>query len=355
MNLPKLKIGNLELKLPIIQGGMGIGVSRSKLAAAIAKEGGLGVISAAQVGYEEEDFYTNTQEANIRALENEIQSAKEMSNNKGLIGVNIMVATKNYADMVKASIRAKADVIISGAGLPTELPRLVKDTPIKIVPIVSSLRATKIIIKKWLKQDRYPDAIVVEGPKAGGHLGFKPEELRENIDFKKMINEISDYVATIKEDIPVIAAGGIYSGRDISEYLKMGAKGVQMSTRFVTTDECDAHEDYKKAYIDADKEDIVIVKSPVGLPGRAIRNDFIKKLEQVGKEKISNCYQCLKGCNPVETPYCITSKLINAVKGNIDDGLIFVGANAWKNQKIETVKEVIEQIKEEYNSILAID
>lgn len=351
MNLPSLKIGDLELKLPIIQGGMGVGVSRSGLAGAVAKEGGLGVISAAQIGYEEEDFYTNTNEANVRALEREIKIAKEKSDS-GIIGVNIMVAMKNYADIVKTSIKAKADVIISGAGLPMELPKLTEGSKIKIVPIVSSLRATQVIVKKWVKKyNRFPDAIIVEGPEAGGHLGFKPEDLNGTIDFKKIVTDIKDFISETKKDIPVIAAGGIYSGQDIYEYIKMGIDGVQMSTRFVTTDECDAHIDYKQAYVDAKIEDIVIVKSPVGMPGRAIRNEFIKKLEAVGKEKITGCYQCLRGCNPVETPYCITDKLINAVKGNLSDGLIFVGSNAWKNDKIISVKELISDIKKEYNTV----
>lgn len=352
MNLPKLRIGDLELKLPIIQGGMGVGVSRSSLAGSVAKEGGLGVISAAQIGYEEEDFHNNTNEANVRALEKEITKAKNISPS-GIIGVNIMVAMKNYADIVKASIKAKADVIISGAGLPMELPKLTEGANIKIVPIVSSLRATKVIIKKWVKKyNRYPDAIIVEGPKAGGHLGFKPEDLMGNIDFKKIVTDIKEYISEVENDIPVIAAGGIYSGSDIKEFIDLGIDGVQMSTRFVTTNECDAHIDYKQAYVNAQRDDIVIVKSPVGMPGRAIRNDFIKRLESTGKEKINSCYNCLKGCNPVETPYCITSKLINAVKGNLSDGLIFVGENAWKNDRIISVKELMEDITKEYNAVM---
>ncbi|WDV46492.1 nitronate monooxygenase [Clostridiaceae bacterium M8S5] len=349
MKLPSLNIGNINLRLPIIQGGMGIGISRSSLASSISNEGGLGVISAAQIGYDESDFKTNTLSANLRALSKEIKKAKELTSN-GAIGVNIMVAMKNYAEIVKTAVKEKVDVIISGAGLPTELPALVKGSNVKIVPIVSSLRAAKIIVKRWLKKhDRYPDAIIVEGPKAGGHLGFSVDELDTNIDLKQIVSSIVDYVKDINIDIPVIAAGGVYTGEDIAIHINNGASGVQMSTRFVTTEECDAHRNYKQAYIDASKDDIVIVKSPVGMPARAIKNNFIKQLELDSIDKITKCYHCLLGCDPSKIPYCITDKLINAVKGNVDKGLIFVGSNAYLSSKIETVKDVFDQLKREVN------
>ena len=343
MNIPKLKIGDLIANVPIIQGGMGVAISRSKLAAAVAKEGAIGVISAAQIGFDQPDFETNTVEANKRALREEIRRAKEMSGNK-IIGVNIMVALKNYADYVKVAIEEKIDLIISGAGLPTELPKLVENTNVKIVPIVSSKKAAKVIMEMWEKKfNRRPDAIVVEGPEAGGHLGFKIEELEdiENHNLKDIVHDVLEYLKELKLSIPVIPAGGIFTGRDIAEYLKMGASGVQMATRFVTTHECDASDAYKQAYIDAKKEDIQIIKSPVGMPGRAIRNEFIKRIE-VEKDKITKCYGCLRKCNPAEIPYCITKSLVNAVKGNIDDALLFVGSNAYRCDKIISVKELID-------------
>lgn len=350
MKLPQLKIGDISLKLPIIQGGMGIGVSLSKLASAIANEGGMGVISAAQVGYKEPDFSLKPMEANVRALSNEIKTAKELSP-KGFIGVNIMVAMKNYADMVKTAIEAKVDAIISGAGLPTELPAIAGDSTVKLIPIVSSLRAAKIIIKKWTKKhNRYPDAIIVEGPLAGGHLGFSVDDLNKDIDVNDIVHSISQYLKEIEKDIPVIAAGGIYTGQDIATALSKGASGVQMSTRFVTTTECDAHIDYKKAYVNASKEDIVIVKSPVGMPGRALNNAFIKSLTASDKEDITKCYNCLRNCDPKETPYCITDKLIKAVEGDVDNGLVFVGENAWKNTEIKSISSVVKDIKDEFEN-----
>lgn len=346
MKIPKLKIGDIELKLPIIQGGMGIGVSLSRLASAVANEGGLGVISGAQIGFKEEDFEENAHEANVRALKNEIKKAKDNSP-KGYIGVNLMVATKNYAEMVKASVEAKVDVIISGAGLPLDLPKFTENSKVKIIPIVSSLRALKIIMSRWVKRyNRQPDAVIVEGSEAGGHLGFSMEELKENKSkgLKEIVQDIIGFLKEKELDIPVIAAGGIYTGKDVAEQLQNGAAGVQMATRFVTTHECDASDEFKQNYLEAKEEDISIVKSPVGLPGRAIRNKFIKKLEQTGRKEVKKCYRCIIKCDPKTTPYCITEALINAVSDKADKGLVFVGSNAYKNEKLESVKEVFDSI-----------
>jgi len=276
-NIKSLKIGNLTAKLPIIQGGMGIGISLNNLASAVANEGGIGVISAAGIGMCERDFATNYLEANIRALKKEIQKAREKT--RGILGVNVMVALSNFADMVKTAIDEGIDIIFSGAGLPLNLPKFLdktKDT--KIVPIVSSGRAANIITKRWLeKYDYLPDAVVVEGPKAGGHLGFSVEQI-SNPDYAlekilvDVINAIKPYEESCGKTIPVIAAGGIYTGEDIYRFIKLGASGVQMATRFVTTEECDASINFKKAYINCKKEDIGIIKSPVGMPGRAIVN-----------------------------------------------------------------------------------
>lgn len=352
MIIKPLVIGDLKARLPIIQGGMGVGVSLSKLAGAVASQGGIGVISAAHPGFKEEDFEKNQLKANLRGLKKHIQKAKEYSNG-GIIGVNIMVAITEYAEHVKASIEAGADIIISGAGLPKSLPQLVKGSSIKIAPIVSSLKAARVILRLWDKHDNIaPDMIVVEGAKAGGHLGFKLEEIENNQnsledEVKAIIEEKKKYEEKYNKKIPVIAAGGIFDGNDIAKFLKLGADGVQMGTRFVATDECDASDEFKKAYIDSKKDDIVIVKSPVGMPGRGVRNKFIKVTEELGNIKIKKCYNCLVPCNPGSTPYCISKALINSVNGNIDEGLIFCGSNAYKLDKIVPVRELVDQLKEE--------
>jgi nitronate monooxygenase len=351
MNISPLKIGNLVARLPIIQGGMGIGVSLSKLAAAVTKAGGIGVISAAQIGYDEEDFEKNPLEANVRALKKHIELAKEKAM-KGIIGVNIMVAMEHYDKYVKASIEAGADLIISGAGLPSALPKIAKGSSIKLAPIVSSLKAAKVILKMWDRHDKCtPDLVVIEGPKAGGHLGFKKEELEDcNMDYDKVvidiINEVKVYEEKYNKAIPVVVAGGVYDGYDIAKYLKLGAAGVQMSTRFVATEECDAHINYKNAYINSKLEDIMIVQSPVGMPGRAIRNSFINDVADHGS-KVTKCYRCISHCNPQTTPYCITKALINAVTGNIDEGLLFCGENAHRVDKIVTVPELMNELERE--------
>lgn len=349
MNFKPLKIGNLIASIPIIQGGMGIGVSSSKLASAVANEGGVGIISAAQLGYTEDDFEKNPVEANLRALKKHITIAKEKAT-QGIIGVNIMVATNKYEEHVKAAIDAGIDLIISGAGLPTMLPKIVKGTAVKIAPIVSSLKSARVIMKLWDNHDNVaPDLVVIEGPKAGGHLGFKLAELEDpNYDFDKsvvdIIAETKKYAEKYNKEIPVVVAGGVYTGSDIAKYLKLGANGVQMATRFVATEECDAADEFKQAYINCSKDDIQIVKSPVGMPGRAIRNPFIKKTETIEKQKITKCYNCLSPCTPASTPYCISKALINAVNGNIDEGLIFCGENASRINSITTVKELMKEL-----------
>lgn len=355
MEIKPLKIGNLVARLPIIQGGMGVGVSSSNLASAVANAGGIGVISGAQIGYTEEDFEVNTLQANLRALKKHIKIAKEKAPD-GIIGVNLMVAMKYYDENVKAAIEAGVDLIISGAGLPTNLPKLTKGFNVKIAPIVSSLKAANVILRMWDKHHEVsPDAIIVEGPKAGGHLGFVKEELeKDDIDFDKtivdIVNVVKPYEEKYNKSIPVIAAGGVFDGYDIAKYLNLGASGVQMATRFVTTEECDAHINFKNAYISSNKESIKIVKSPVGMPGRAINNVFVQKVNSEGM-KVKKCYHCLTPCNPQTTPYCITQALINAVNGNVDEGLIFCGENAYRLDKIVTVKELMDELEKEILSV----
>lgn len=349
MKLPSLKIGELTAAVPIIQGGMGIGVSLSGLASSVANEGGIGVISAAQVGFRESDFEANVNEANIRGLRKEIEEARRISKT-GILGVNILVAMKNYKEMVMTAVEEGIDLIISGAGLPLDLPSIVQGSKAKIAPIVSSGRAAALISKAWdRKFSRIPDLVIVEGPEAGGHLGFSEEQLnvQKKIDLGDIVKDVLEALRPLEEKykkiIPVAAAGGIYTGRDIAKYLKIGAAGVQMATRFVATEECDAHLEYKKAYINSNQENIQIVQSPLGLPGRAVRNKFIEMVES-GNTKIKKCYNCIKNCEPKTAPYCITKALIEAVRGNIDEGLIFTGSNAYLVNRIVTVKELISQL-----------
>lgn len=355
MDFNPLKIGNLTAPIPIIQGGMGIGVSSAGLASAVASEGGIGILSAAQLGYNEPEFEKNPLAANLKAIKKQIQIAKSNCSS-GIIGINVMAATNYYKEHVEAAIEAGIDLIISGAGLPTMLPKLVKDTTVKIAPIVSSLKAAKVILKLWDKHDNIaPDLVVIEGPKAGGHLGFKLNELEDtNFDFDKSITDIIDevkkYSDKYNKEIPVVVAGGIFDGKDIAHYLKLGASGVQMATRFVVTEECDASQKFKDAYINCTAEDIQIVKSPVGMPGRAIRNKFIKE-SSTGNCKVSHCYNCLEPCNPASTPYCISKALINAVNGDIDNGLIFCGENASRLTKMTTVKELMNELVQEIHSV----
>ena len=346
MKLPELRIGDLVAKIPIIQGGMGVGVSRSKLAGAVAKEGGIGIISTAQIGFDEPDFETNTKEANLRSLEKHIKEAKRISNN-GIIGINIMTVTNFYKENVKKAIESGIDLIISGAGLPKELPKLVEGTKVKIAPIISSARGAGLMIKLWAKHNHIPDMIVVEGPEAGGHLGFSMEELKEKKSIfdiaKEVVDKVKEFEEQFHKKIPVVVAGGIFTGKDIAKCLKLGASGVQIASRFVATEECDADIKFKEAYVNAKEEDIQIVKSPVGMPGRAIRNEFIEKVE---KEPIKpeKCLACIKTCNPETTPYCITKALINSVTGNLKEGLIFCGSNVSRIDKIVTVKELMNEL-----------
>lgn len=345
-----IKLGNKESKYPIIQGGMGVGVSLHKLAGNVSKEGGIGVISTADIGYKEEDFNTNPLKANLRAIGTEIKKAREIAGEDKILAVNVMVALKNYADIVKECVKQKIDLIISGAGIPKDLPEYIKGSKTKIAPIVSSLRCCKLIVKHWITKYNYaPDMIVIEGTEAGGHLGFKPEELEEGNKPKleDITKEVVEYIKEVEKDtgkkIPVISAGGIWDKNDIEKFLCLGASGVQMATRFVATNECDASEEFKKAYVEASKENIKIIKSPVGMPGRALNNNFIKKVENE-KSKITKCYGCIKTCNVATTPYCITKALINAVKGNLDEGLIFVGSNVHKIEKIVPVHDLMQEL-----------
>lgn len=349
-NMKNLKIGEKITRFPLIQGGMGVGVSLGRLAGSVAKEGGIGIISTAQIGYREPDFDRNPAEANLRAIEGEMKKARKISPD-GIIGYNIMTALKEYAAHVKAAVKAGADIIICGAGLPTELPALTGESSVKIAPIVSTDRSAKVILKYWdRKYKRTADLVVIEGPLAGGHLGFQKEELscytEESYgeEIKKIISTVKSYGEKYQVQIPVVVAGGIYDSEDVRKVMALGADGVQVATRFVTTEECDADIRYKEAYINASKEDIQIVKSPVGMPGRAIINPMMKRVMSGEKIGHTPCHGCLAKCSPSQIPYCITDSLIEAVKGNIEKGLLFCGAKAYKSDKIEKVSDVIQSL-----------
>ena len=344
-------IGDIEIKLPIVQGGMGVGISLSGLASAVANEGGIGVISCAGLGLLYKRAHENYLRNCIWGLREEIRKTREKTS--GVIGVNIMVALSNYEDMVKTSIEEKIDVIFSGAGLPLDLPSYLEtDSVTKLVPIVSSSRAAQIICDKWKAKYNYlPDAIVVEGPKAGGHLGFKKNQIEDaNYSLEHILPEVVSVVMQYKDikNIPVIAAGGISTGRDILLFTELGAAGVQMGTIFVTTEECDASEGFKQVYLNSEQRDIMIIESPVGMPGRAIRSEFIRRIE-AGLECPINCpIHCIKTCDYTKSPYCIMKALFNAARGNMKSGYAFAGANAYLAEKIGSVKEVVARLREEF-------
>ena len=355
-----LKIGDLTEAYPIIQGGMGVGVSLSSLAGAVAKAGGIGLISTAQIGFRDPDFLKHPEESNFRAIHSEFSKAREIAP-KGILGFNIMVATRDYARYVKEAVMAGADIIISGAGLPTNLPELIEGARTKIAPIVSSAKSAMVICKMWdRKYHRVPDLMVIEGPLAGGHLGFSPEQLHgygadtEQVsktydqaaydqEIREIIKVVEGYGEKYGCHIPVVVAGGIYNHEDLVHAMELGADGVQVGTRFVTTEECDAPMDYKQAYINATEEDIVITKSPVGMPGRAIKNPFLDRVKE-SPVKVTRCYHCLSHCDPATIPYCITTALSNAVEGALGEALLFCGSNAYRAKRIETVPEVMNDL-----------
>lgn len=340
------------LDVPVFQGGMGVGVSLGGLAGAVAAEGGAGTISTAQIGFREPDFAENPMRANLRAIGKELAKARKIAEGRGMTGVNIMTVTKHYGEYVREAVRQGADFIVSGAGLPMDLPSLTRGSKVKLIPVVSSLKAAGVICKRWIKKEnRLPDAVIIEGPDAGGHLGFLQEEAEreEHVwyedEIKKIIHFLREFGREHGVYIPVITAGGFRSGKDLLHQRKLGADAIQAATRFVVTKECDAAPAFKQAYVKCRKEDITIIKSPVGMPGRAIRNNFV---QSAGRKRIApeHCYQCLSVCRPSETPYCITQALIRAVTGDVENGLVFCGANAWQEDRITTVREVIRELVE---------
>jgi NAD(P)H-dependent flavin oxidoreductase YrpB (nitropropane dioxygenase family) len=351
--LPELVIGDLKIYPPIIQGGMGVRISMEKLAVAVANQGAVGTISAAFTsGIKSLLSISDIECLSERELIAHIRKAKTLT--QGILAVNIMVALLNYPLLVKTSSNEGIDIIFSGAGLPLNLPKLIKETKTKIVPIVSSARTAEIICKTWIRKYNYvPDAIVLEGPMAGGHLGFSMEDLENEETMPKLekllvevIGVAEKYGKENNKNIPVIPAGGIYDGKDIARMLKLGASGVQLATRFVCTHECDAPDVFKQAYLNAKKEDLIIINSPVGMPGRAIKNEFLEKAKR-GEIKFNCFYQCLKTCIPSKSPYCIANALISAADGDLENGFVFAGSNAYRCDKIVSVKELMDELVKE--------
>jgi len=350
--LKPLRIGDLEIKIPIIQGGMGVKVSTASLASAVANCGGAGTIASVGLAYGADETKTTYVKASKEALQEEIHQAKKLT--QGVVGVNIMVALSNYEDLVRIAAKEKTDFIVSGAGLPLSLPEYAKDSSVKLIPIVSSTRAAEIVLKTWKRRyNRLPDAIVVEGPMAGGHLGFKLEDLRQHKadSLEKLVVDVlkvaEGYKGERDVNIPVIAAGGIFDGKDVAKFLKLGASGVQMATRFVATFECSVPDEFKKLYIAAEEKDVVIIDSPVGMPGRAITNKFVDRVMHGEKAPFTCSYRCLRSCDPKTVPYCIAKALCNGVFGDMDNAVIFAGSNVARVEKIVSVKELMDDIVNE--------
>ena len=355
-------IGGRTLKLPVLQGGMGVGVSLEHLAGAVAACGGMGTVSSALCGYNEPDFDRDPQGANLRALARQISRAKELSAGAGMVAVNVMVATAQFADSVRTALRAGVDAVVCGAGLPKDLPAIAAEVPessAALAPIVSSGRAAALLCKLWEKKyRRLPDFLVLEGPLAGGHLGFSGEEAREAQagrpkSLSALLREVLEALVPFRErqEIPVFVAGGVRSGGEMRRYMEEGAAGAQFATRFIATEECDAAPACKQVLLQAGAEDIVIVRSPVGMPGRAIRSPLIRRVEAGTQPRPDRCIGCLIPCGRQEAPYCISQALIAAVRGDWENGLFFCGANAGDITRLSTVREQMDQIMKEWRTV----
>ena len=358
-DVPSLNIGGLHVPVPIIQGGMGVGISLAGLASAVANAGGIGVIATAGIGQFESCVNTKPREADLIALPKEIRKARSMTD--GIIGVNIMVALSDFDSLVQSAVDAGVDLLLLGAGLPMRLPSSLGldrlgDLHAKFAPIVSSGKATRVIFASWEKRyNHVPDAVVVEGPLAGGHLGFKPEQIDDpEYTLEKILPDvlsiISGYEEKFNKSIPVIAAGGIYTGGDIHRIMQMGAKGVQMGTRFVGSVECDASDEFKDAYLQCTKEDLMIINSPVGLPGRAIKGAFLERIASGQREKFTCPWKCLRSCDFKKAAYCIARALTNAKDGRLDEGFAFAGANAYRVNEILPLQQIMDALVEEYSA-----
>ena len=361
MSYQPLQIGKYTIEKPIVQGGMGVGISWDRLAGTVSKEGGLGVISAVGTGYYEDKKHAARLVAD-RPLDAEnfyskegftaiIDNARKICGDKPL-AANILYAINDYGRVVTDACEAGIDIIITGAGLPTNMPEFTADYPdVALVPIVSSPKALTIICKRWQKRyNRLPDAVILEGPKSGGHQGFTYEQcLMEEYQLENLVKPVVEEAAKWG-DIPVIAAGGIWDKNDIDEMMAMGAKGVQMGTRFIGTHECDAHDRFKQVLLDCKEEDIALMKSPVGYPARGVKTNLTKLVETRSGPAIkciSNCVApCNRGVEAKEVGFCIADRLSDAYEGNLELGLFFSGSNGFRLNELISVKELLKKLTE---------
>lgn len=353
-----MKLGNRELALPLIQGGMGVGVSMGGLAGAVAAEGAMGTLSTADAGWNEPDFAAHPQQANLRALRREVQRAKRLAAGAGLVAVNAMVATRQYADSVRTALEAGADAIVSGAGLPLELPALAEGFEALLAPIVSGPRAAQLICRTWAKRyGRVPDFVVLEGCQAGGHLGFEEADLLSGrcTPLSRLIPEVLAALRPFEEKfgraIPLFCAGGVATGAEMARCTRLGAAGAQLATRFIATEECDAGQGYKDVLLAARPEDLRIIHSPVGMPGRAVNSPLVQRLAAGMRQPPTHCSGCIKSCRPAETPFCITHALIEAVKGNWEEGLFFSGSRVDLVDRMRTVPDLIDELMKEWRAL----
>ena len=353
-----MKLGNRELALPLIQGGMGVGVSMGGLAGAVAAEGAMGTLSTADAGWNEPDFAAHPQQANLRALRREVQRAKRLAAGAGLVAVNAMVATRQYADSVRTALEAGADAIVSGAGLPLELPALAEGFEALLAPIVSGPRAAQLICRTWAKRyGRVPDFVVLEGCQAGGHLGFEEADLLAGrcAPLSQLIPQVLAALRPFEEKfgraIPLFCAGGVATGAEMARCTRLGAAGAQLATRFIATEECDASQGYKDVLLAARPEDLRIIHSPVGMPGRAVNSPLVQRLAAGMRQPPAHCSGCIKSCRPAETPFCITHALIEAVKGNWEEGLFFSGSRVDLVDRMRTVPDLIDELMKEWRAL----
>ncbi len=339
-----------NLTIPLIQGGMGVGISLGGLAGSVCKLGGMGVISAAHPGYRKENFLKNVNQCNHDAMLEEVEKARTISEGKGLLAVNIMCAIQQFEASVKTALEANVDAIICGAGLPLSLPTLTSGHDVLLAPIVSSGKAAELLLRSWDKRNQCTaDFVVVEGPLAGGHLGFKPADLYANTtqSIEEIFLEVKPIVAEYEEkynkQIPIYVAGGLNTYEKVKQMMDLGADGVQVATSFIPTIECDADIKFKNEYLNHDKKELSFILSPVGYLGRCLTNPMSTN---AANHRIppNYCVNCIKSCVFKTTPFCISETLIEAAKGNVVDGLLFSGDHLPPMDHLVSVEEVIKRL-----------
>jgi len=349
INLKPLKIGSLEFPVPIVQGGMGVAISTAPLVSAVSNEGGLGVIASVGLGEFEPDIYENYGVANARALRKEIQRTRTMTSRP--IGVNIMSVLSDYDTLAGVCNDERVEAIISGAGLPLKLPQYVDNGYTKLIPLISNGRVARILLKRWDHEyKRTADAVVVEGPDSGGHQGFSLEEIHQsdNKTLERLFIDTKENLISFEQKygkkIPVIVAGGIYSGEDIARYLNLGADGVQIGSRFILTEECEADPRLKQAHLDAQVDDITLTLSPIGLQARVIKNEFYERIKGGEKFDFRCPYKCLSVCKAGDANFCIAQALLAAKRGDMKNGLVLCSTTTSKNDKIYSVKGLMSEL-----------